>query len=131
MLHSKLEMQNLQVPYHIESLGGDIISRNFVDRVPILIEGATFHANLFILDKMGLDVILGTNWFGKHDGVIKCGPRTIDLLHPSGSRVLLSLSKMDSHLYALTSTRATVLEDILVVREYPDVFPEELPGMPP
>jgi len=131
LLHSKLEMQNLQVPYHIESPGREIISRNFVDMVPILIEGATFRANLHILDKMGLDVIMGMNWLSKHDGVIKCGPHIIDLLHPSGSRVLLSLSKMESHLYALTSTKATVLEYIPVVCEYPDVFPEELPGMPP
>ena len=42
ILHNKLEMQNLPVPYHIESPGGEIISRNFVDRVPILIEGAIF-----------------------------------------------------------------------------------------
>ena len=61
-----------------------------MDRVPILIEGAIFRANLLILDKMGLDVILGMNWLGKHDGVIKCGPCTIDLLHPLGNRVLLS-----------------------------------------
>jgi hypothetical protein len=27
--------------------------------------------------------------------------------------------------------RVTTLEEILVVQEYPDVFPEELPGMPP
>ena len=120
-----------KVPYHIESPGGEIIARNFVDKVPILIEGAIFRANLLILDKMGLDVILGMNWLGKHDGVIKCGPRTIDLLHPSGSRVLLSLSKMESHLYALTSIKATALEDIPVVCEYPDVFLEELLGMPP
>ena len=76
-------------------------------------------------------MILGMNWLGKHDGVIKCGPRTIDLLHPSGSRVLLSLAKVESCLYALASTIATALEDIPVVCEYPDVFPEELPGMPP
>ena len=61
ILHSKLEMQNLQVSYYIKSPGGEIISRNFVDRVPILIEGATFQANLLILDQMGLDVILGMN----------------------------------------------------------------------
>ena len=47
-LLSKLGMQNLQVPYHIESPGGEIISRNFVDKVPILIEGAIFRANLLI-----------------------------------------------------------------------------------
>ena len=58
-LHSKLETQNLQVSYHIESPGGKIIARHFVNEVPILIEGTTFCANLLILDKMGLDVILG------------------------------------------------------------------------
>ena len=68
---------------------------------------------------------------GKHDGVIKCEPRTLDLLHPFGNRVLLSLAKMESGLYALPSTKVTALEDIPVVCEYPDVFPEELPGMPP
>jgi hypothetical protein len=26
---------------------------------------------------------------------------------------------------------AKSIEDVPVVREYPDVFPEELPGMPP
>jgi hypothetical protein len=31
----------------------------------------------------------------------------------------------------MTGTEATVLENIPVVCEYPDVFPEELPGMPP
>ena len=76
-------------------------------------------------------MILGMNWLGKHDGVIKCGPRTIDLLHPLGNRVLLSFAKMESCLYVLSSTKVTALEDILVVCEYPDVFPEELPGMPP
>jgi hypothetical protein len=58
-------------------------------------------------------------------------PRTIDLLHPSGNRVLLSLAKKEVCLYATTGTEATVLENIPVVCEYPDVFPEELPGMPP
>ena len=48
--HSNLEMQNLQVSYHIESPGREIISRNFVDMVPILIEGAIFQANLLVLD---------------------------------------------------------------------------------
>ena len=38
---------------------------------------------------------------------------------------------MESCLYALPSTKATAMEDIHVVCEYPDVFLEELPGMPP
>jgi hypothetical protein len=31
----------------------------------------------------------------------------------------------------LNQAKAIALEDIRVVQEYPDVFPEELPGMPP
>jgi hypothetical protein len=131
MLHSKLQMQTLPLPYHIDSPGGEIISKHFVDKVPILIEGATFQVNLLILDKLGLDIILGMNWLGKHDGVIKCGPRTIDLLHPSGNRVLLSLAKKEVCLYAMTGTETMALENIPVVCEYPDLFPEELPGMLP
>jgi hypothetical protein len=124
-------MQTLPQPYHIESPGGEIICKHFVDKVPILIEGATFRANLLILDKLGLDVILGMNWLGKHDGVIKCGPRTIDLLHPSGNRVLLSLAKKEVCLYALTGNEATALENISMVCEFPDVFSDELLGTPP
>jgi hypothetical protein len=31
----------------------------------------------------------------------------------------------------LSQMKVTALEEILVVQEYLDVFPEELPGMPP
>jgi hypothetical protein len=31
----------------------------------------------------------------------------------------------------LSQMKVTALEEILVVQEYPDVFPEELLGMPP
>jgi hypothetical protein len=71
------------------------------------------------------------NWLGKHDGLIKCGPCTINLLHPPGNRVLLSLAKKEVCLYALTGTATTVLEDIFVVCEYPNVFPEDFLSMPP
>jgi hypothetical protein len=29
------------------------------------------------------------------------------------------------------ATQATAIEEIPVVREFPDVFPEDLPGLPP
>jgi hypothetical protein len=33
--------------------------------------------------------------------------------------------------YNLNNLEKRTLEDVLVVCEYPDVFPEELPGLPP
>ena len=68
----------------------------------------------------------------KHDGVIRCNPRSIELRHPSGMRVNLCLhEKLGSQLHALNATIVPELEAIPVVCEFPDVFPEELPGMPP
>ena len=39
--------------------------------------------------------------------------------------------KFGSQLHALNATILPELEAIPVVHEFPDVFPEELPGMPP
>jgi hypothetical protein len=38
---------------------------------------------------------------------------------------------MDFNDIRLNYLKGVSLEDVAVVREYPDVFPDELPGMPP
>ncbi|CAO1940470.1 unnamed protein product [Urochloa humidicola] len=94
--------------------------------------GLTFLVNFLIIDLEDLDVIIGMNWMSKHDGVIRCNPRSIELKHPSGTRVVLFLHKENGpKLYALNAMVIPELEAIPVVCEFPDVFPEELPGMPP
>jgi hypothetical protein len=35
------------------------------------------------------------------------------------------------HYLSVDSKEANLIEDIRIVSEFPDVFPEELPGMPP
>ena len=80
-----------------------------------------------------IDVILGMDWLTKHKGLISCFPRSVNLEHPSGMRVqvdieLRSEDEKKAELHALTEK---TLESMPVVCEYPDVFPDELPGMPP
>jgi hypothetical protein len=85
-----------------------------------------------VIDLEDFDIIIGMNWMTKHDGFIRCNPRSIELKHPSGSRVVLSLhGKSGPQLYTLNAHVKPELEAIPVVCEFPDVFPEELPGMPP
>jgi hypothetical protein len=85
-----------------------------------------------VIDLEDFDIIIGMNWMTKHDGVIRCNPRSIELKHLSGSRVVLSLhGKSGPQLYTLNAHVKPELEAILVVCEFPDVFPKELPGMPP
>jgi len=102
-------------------------------KVIITIKGVEFLENLIVLDSKGLDVILGMNWLGKHKAMIDCGLRVVSLTNAEGTVVdykpdLASETAVDS---LLNSLKEMVVLDVRVVKEYPDVFPEELPGLPP
>ncbi|WVZ89723.1 hypothetical protein U9M48_036088 [Paspalum notatum var. saurae] len=76
-----------------------------------------------------MDVILGMDWLTRHSGVIICKPRLVRLTHPGGQLVeFVPVRSPTSYLHSLVTKS---VEDVPVVREYPDVFPEELPGLPP
>ena len=96
----------------------------------IIIEGHPFLDDLTLLLSNGLDVILGMDWLTQHKGVISCSPRYVEITHLSGHviRCEPNLERMVSMLCAL---EAKSIEEVPIVCEYPDVFPEELPGMPP
>jgi hypothetical protein len=71
------------------------------------------------------------DWLSKYDRVNQCARKAVKLTKKDGTTVefvAMVLSDQDS---VLNQTKAIALEDIRVVREYPDVFPAELPGMPP
>ncbi|WVZ51765.1 hypothetical protein U9M48_002876 [Paspalum notatum var. saurae] len=67
--------------------------------------------------------------------MIDVGSRTVQLCSSSGTDVIIHvpLHKHVSHTVnvAETQTEAQALAKIPVACEYPDVFPEELPGLPP
>jgi hypothetical protein len=113
---------------------GDVSCTLECKNIRILIAGEEFLADLIVLKSDGdIDVILGMDWLTKHKGLISCFPRSVNLEHPSGMRVqvdieLRSEDEKKAELHALTEK---TLESMPVVCEYPDVFPDELPGMPP
>ncbi|XP_025801385.1 uncharacterized protein LOC112880861 [Panicum hallii] len=90
-------------------------------------------ADLTVLPSEGIDVILGMDWLTAHKGVISCSPRLVTLEHPSGKKVEVEPLKSRDvpQVYNLNSLEKRTLEDVPVICEYPDVFPEELPGLPP
>jgi hypothetical protein len=83
---------------------------------------------------MGLesvDIILGTDWLTRHHALIDVAARAIEIHSPSCGELTLYLpSQGCTRSCALTMVESP-LEKIPVVYEYPDVFPDELPGMPP
>jgi hypothetical protein len=46
-----------------------------------------FQADLVILTSSGIDVILGMDWLGKHDGIIPCAKKSVLLTSPQGQRI--------------------------------------------
>jgi hypothetical protein len=83
-----------------------------------------------------IDVILRMNWLTKYQASLSCDKRTVKLVSLSGEEVLVELDlsgsrKGSCHQVITCIEEIKPSEAIKVVSEFPDVFPEELPGMPP
>lgn len=92
-------------------------------------KGVDFLSHLIVLDSKGIDVILGMDWLTKYHGVIDCAQRLITMKHPNGTKI--EYQAVSELVGEVQLNLANVVLDIPVVKEYPDVFPEDLPGMPP
>jgi hypothetical protein len=103
---------------------------NCVD-VPVVIHGVSFRANLIILGTKGLDVVLGMDWMSKYQGHIDCVRKSIAVTNSDGIRFEHVTTMPSRKAYYKKSVSGPTLDQVPVVCEYPDVFPEELPGMPP
>jgi hypothetical protein len=115
----------------VSSPGGEMRTKHICPAVSIIIRGVDFPSNLILLDSKGIDMILGMDWLTKYDGVIQYARKVVKLTKKDGTSiefVALVQSGPDSK---LNQTNAIALEDIRVVQDYPDIFSEELPGMPP
>ena len=112
---------------------GDLRCTHACKGVKIMIHGLPFLADLTVLKSDGIDVILGMDWLTAHKGVISCSPRLVTLEHPSGKKIEVEPLKYQDvpQVCNLSNLKEKTLFDVPVVCEYPDVFPEELPGMPP
>jgi hypothetical protein len=76
------------------------------------------------------------SWYGLVDeakGLISCSPWSISLEHPRGFHVQIDATHWldDVEKAKLHALAEKTLQDVPVVREYLDMFPDELPGMPP
>lgn len=88
--------------------------------------------NLVVMPGLVLDVIMGMNWMREWDAVIDTGKRMLSLREPQGSSSFqVPLPRRLDFASISCATHVVPLPQIPVVCEFPDVFPEELPGLPP
>jgi hypothetical protein len=85
-----------------------------------------------VLEESTIDVILGMSWLRKAKAVIACGRGTVELTTTKGERFQVNIAVTSSSMRAMFfMPEEFVGDNIRVVRDFSDVFPEELPGMPP
>jgi len=67
----------------------------------------------------------------KFKGTIQCGEKSVALTAPSGNIIEVRVSMSPSSEGTVYHVSSGSVEDIRVVKEFPDVFPKDLLGMPP
>ena len=77
-----------------------------------------------------MDVILGMDWLSMYGGNIDYASKSI-LLTTSEGRRIKYVSRHAPRRTQVNSLSGVAQEEVHVVKDYLDVFPEELPGMPP
>ncbi|XP_066167809.1 uncharacterized protein [Oryza sativa Japonica Group] len=137
-----LSVVELKIPMQVHTPGNDMRTAHYYPSVTIEIKRSPFLSNLILLESKDLDVILGMDWLTRNKGVIDCASRTITLTNDKGEKITFrspasQKSVASLNQAAIEGQTETVeksprkLEDIPIVQEYPEVFPEDLTTMPP
>ncbi|GJZ50969.1 putative reverse transcriptase domain-containing protein [Tanacetum coccineum] len=124
-LASKLNIPPITIDtfYNIKMADRNLVSTNTI------IHGATltllnqpFKIDLMPIKLGSFDVVIGMDWLSKYHARIICGEKVIHVLINGETLIIRVMEKKSDE---------KILEDIPVVREFSEVFPEDLPGLPP
>jgi hypothetical protein len=77
-----------------------------------------------------MDVLLGMNWMTQHHVSLDISSRTVEIDSPEHEPTILYLPPQEYTHPCTYATTGIKLKDIPIICEYPDVFPDDLPGMP-
>jgi hypothetical protein len=117
--------------FMIVTPGGKISTNQLNQSVPIQLGSHIVKTTLLVLVLENVDIILGANWMTLHQVVLDVASRTVEINSPLCGNFTLILPSQGSSQSCAFSMTELPLKKIPVVCEYADVFPDELPGMPP
>nr|GEZ41909.1 hypothetical protein [Tanacetum cinerariifolium] len=143
----------IDTSYEVELAAGKIVSTNNVLKGCILnLLNHSFSIDLMEIELGSFDVIIGMDWLSKNDAAILCGEKKVRI--PLKNKALIiegdrnqSCLKIISCIKArkyikngcelfLAQVTGTVskekrVEDVPIIHDFPEVFLEDLPGLPP
>ncbi|XP_076945186.1 uncharacterized protein LOC143616156 [Bidens hawaiensis] len=150
----KWKPTKLDFPYTVELANGKTVQANTIIRDSTL----TFDDHSLNIDlipfKLGsFDLVVGMDWLSRNQAEVVCADKLIRIPLPSGETLIIQGEKPDRNLKVISCMKARKLlrkqcytflahvvdkksegkkiQDILVVMDYPEVFPDDFPGLPP
>ncbi|GJX73336.1 putative reverse transcriptase domain-containing protein [Tanacetum coccineum] len=122
--------ENSNIKYPIELVNGRIIGSDTVLRGCTLgLLGHPFNIDLMPVELGCFNVIIGMDWLANHHAVIVCDEKIMRIPHGdievTKERSQITKKKIED------KSKEKRLEDVPTVRNFPKVFPEDFPGLPP
>jgi hypothetical protein len=129
---NEFPLKNMKTPMIVITPKGPVEASYMTHRLTLTIMGREFWATAIILEARSIDSILGMSWLRKEKAIIQCGRGTVELTSPKGESFQVQIAVTTSSKRAMFFiAEEFVGNNIRVVRDFSDVFREELPGMPP
>ncbi|KAF5803619.1 putative nucleotidyltransferase, Ribonuclease H [Helianthus annuus] len=151
--HPSFVLTKLPMPLEVE-IGNNksFIVCDVCENCTMNIDDEEYTIDLIPMSMGEFQVVVGMDWLSRYHAKVVCFRKEIKLTSPSGKQVtiygekggnpvictMLEAHKLMKHgckafmVYASETEKELLkIRDVPVVRDYEDVFPEELPGIPP
>ncbi|GJR15606.1 putative reverse transcriptase domain-containing protein [Tanacetum coccineum] len=129
-----LEPSDLRFSYEIKIASGQLVQ---IDKVikgcKLEIKGHMFDINLISFGSGSFDMIIGMHWLSNHKDEIICHKKVVRIPLPNSKVLRVIGERPEEKMRHVRSakTKEQKQEEIVVVRDCPEVFPDDLSGFPP
>ncbi|XP_070018788.1 uncharacterized protein [Nicotiana sylvestris] len=146
--------EQLGVPFEVSTPIGESVKVEYIFKnCTITVQGRETSADLNLLDMVDFDIIAGMDWLSSCHAIVDCHAKTVKFSFIGEDPVIIrgeggtSVGKSISYLKArklvsggclayLAHVRdmkveSPMLESVQIVKEFPEVFPDDLLGIPP
>ncbi|GJV98862.1 putative reverse transcriptase domain-containing protein [Tanacetum coccineum] len=114
--------------YDVELADGRIIRLNTILRGCTLnLLNHPFNINLLLVELGSFDTIIGMDWLAKYQAIIVCAKKIVQYMLKGCPVFLAHVTTNEVE----DKSEKKQLEDVPIVRDFPEVFHEDLLGLPP
>ncbi|GKB86929.1 putative reverse transcriptase domain-containing protein [Tanacetum coccineum] len=115
----------LDTTYDIKMDDGNLVGTNNITQgCTLILLNQPFEIDLMPIKLGCFDVVIGMDWLSKYHARILCDEKVVHI-PIDGETLIIRAQVMEK------KSNERRLEDIPLVREFLEVFPEDLPGLPP